>query len=104
MNAAYSLSTNSSNCLWSVPRPILYDAEKSLIVMEFVDGRSLFEFLTKDSQEQSPSDAQAQQQYRHDQLEWITNAVVAFTHDVAGLALDPSILRATNDNPVFEYM
>jgi aminoglycoside phosphotransferase (APT) family kinase protein len=104
LNAAHTLSASIKSCLWSVPRPILYDSAKNLIVMEFVNGSSLFEFLSKDTEAQAADDSQ-QHQRRQDQLDWITNAVVAFVHDLAGLQLDPSILRASSEtNPVFEYM
>ena len=121
LSAAYVLSKNISNCRWSVPRPLLYDGPKNVIVMEFVQGPSLFEYLSKEPpEEQSPEEQSSgkiseispvsppppRQQHPPGQehLGWITDAVVAFAHDVAQLELDPSILHASRENPVFEYM
>ena len=110
LTAAYTLSKNISGCLWTVPRPLLCDAPQNIIVMEFVQGPSLFEFLSKEGQPSEDPSLVSQQSSqpphpnREEHLDWITDAVVAFARDVAGLELDPSILHATSANPVFEYM
>ncbi|KAI8899028.1 kinase-like domain-containing protein [Globomyces pollinis-pini] len=84
MNAAYQLSKTNNAC-WTTPKPVYFDSENNLVFMEFVEGVSLFDWLSCSNSDNA--DPQT--------LDWITSATKSFVTDTSIIQLDKELLTNT---------